>query len=412
MRTSIVLGGRLFVQAGTLLTVARMLGPHQFGLFAGIAALAVMLGALSTFGTHFVLLGEVSKHSGRRDSVLSYAVPLTLACGTLLLVAYLLICRMFQHEAGISLSVILAIGVAEIWIQPLFGLPAIEHLAFDRTARSQMLTTLPLALRLIAAGTILWWHPRDALAIYAFSYLAASIAALGFASWTMTRSWPRIRDWRLPGKQEFREAAGYAAIAITSSSPAELDKTLASRLLSLSSAGIYSAGARVIGASTLPVIAMMLSALPRLFREGHGQNAGSTRLLRWIFIAAVAYSIALSAALWFAAPLLAWLFGPQYHALGQTIRWLCLAVPFMALRIASGNVLMALGKPWGRVGYELTGIFMLSLSAVLFTKYMGPIGMPLALACSELCMSAVGWFYILRLSGKQFRHYASGTVCE
>ena len=45
LKTTAVLGVRLFVQAGTLLIVARMLGPEQFGVFVGVAALAVMLGA-------------------------------------------------------------------------------------------------------------------------------------------------------------------------------------------------------------------------------------------------------------------------------------------------------------------------------------------------------------------------------
>jgi len=43
VRTSVVLGLRLVVQAGTLLIVARMLGPGAFGVFAGVAALAVLL---------------------------------------------------------------------------------------------------------------------------------------------------------------------------------------------------------------------------------------------------------------------------------------------------------------------------------------------------------------------------------
>ncbi|MGH8403185.1 MAG: lipopolysaccharide biosynthesis protein, partial [Gammaproteobacteria bacterium] len=51
IRTGIVLGLRLLVQAGTLLLVARLLGPREYGAFAGVAALAVMLGTLATFGT-------------------------------------------------------------------------------------------------------------------------------------------------------------------------------------------------------------------------------------------------------------------------------------------------------------------------------------------------------------------------
>ena len=54
IRTSFVLGLRLLVQADMLLIVARMLGPHQFGAFAGVAALAVILGTLLTFGIHLV----------------------------------------------------------------------------------------------------------------------------------------------------------------------------------------------------------------------------------------------------------------------------------------------------------------------------------------------------------------------
>ena len=70
IRTSFVLALRLFIQAGTLLLVARMLGPKEFGAFAGISSLAVLLGALSTFGTNMVLFGEISKESTKRNQVL------------------------------------------------------------------------------------------------------------------------------------------------------------------------------------------------------------------------------------------------------------------------------------------------------------------------------------------------------
>lgn len=75
IQTSFVLGLRLLVQAGTLLLVARMLEPFEFGAFAGIVALAVLLGTFSTFGTHLVLLGEMSKDPYQREHILSYASP-------------------------------------------------------------------------------------------------------------------------------------------------------------------------------------------------------------------------------------------------------------------------------------------------------------------------------------------------
>ena len=95
IQTSFVLGLRLLIQAGTLLLVARMLGPNEFGIFAGVAALAVLIGTFSTFGTHLVLLGEMSKDPHQREHILSYAVPTTLIGGSLLFVLYLCIVSFF-----------------------------------------------------------------------------------------------------------------------------------------------------------------------------------------------------------------------------------------------------------------------------------------------------------------------------
>lgn len=394
IRTSFVLGLRLLVQAGTLLIVARMLGPDQFGAFAGVAALAVILGTLSSFGTHFVLLKEVSVEPSRRETIFPYAVPTILIFGGVLLIFFLLASTLLLHASGIAISVLLAIGITEMWLQPLFALPAAEHLALGRTARSQLLTTLPLALRLIAATTVLLLGLSDPLAAYGYSYLLASMIALLIATGTMPAPWPAPRSLRLPRKVELRESAGYAVLGLTAAGPAELDKTLALKLLALGTAGLYAAGARVIGATTLPVIAMMLSALPRLFREGQNQPRRTAHLLRWIFGTALAYSLALAALLWFIAPGFVFLFGPKYHGIEHMIRLLSLAVPGLALRVAAANILMALGKPWVRVSFEVAGIAILVIAAVTLTTYFGQIGMPLALVCSEWGMTAVAWMYI------------------
>ena len=389
-----VLGLRLFVQAGTLLLVARMLGPHDFGAFAGVASLAVMLGTLSTFGTHIVLLAEVSREPQRRASVLPFALSTTLICGSLLFALYLLLATTLLGEAGIGISVLIALGLAELILQPLLNLPGVEHQGHGRIATSQLLITLPLALRLLAAGTVWLLHPVDPLRDYAWGYLGASALALLIATLSLRQAWPALRDWRLPRLAELRHAAGYAVLNLTATGPAELDKTLALKLLPLAAAGVYAASARVIGALTLPVIALMLSAMPRLFREGQADPARSARLLRWVFAAALGYSLLLAALLWVAAPLFDLLFGTRYQAIGETIRWLTLAVPGMALRIAAGSALMALGKPWMRVGFELGGLAVLAAAAMLLAPRWALSGMPLALACSEWSMAMLGWLLI------------------
>ena len=390
LRTSLILGVRLAMQAGTLLLVARVLGPERFGEFAGVAALAVVIGTLSSFGTNLVFLGEVSKEPGRRMHVLAYALPTTLLCGTLLLAVYLLFAGVYLSASGASLMVLLAIGAAEILLQPLFAFLSNEHLAMERIARSQAVISLPLVMRLLAASLVFMVDAADPLAAFSFGYLIASAIALSLATATSSAPWPTLRDWRLPSRSELHQSSGYAALAFTACGPGEIDKTLAAVLLTPSSSGLYAAGTRVIGAVTLPVIAMLLSALPRLFREGHTQPRETTRLLRWILVAALLYSALITAVLWLAAPAFMGLFGPGYEGISQMIQWLCLAVPGIALRIAAGSMLMALGRPWMRAGFEIAGVIVLLVCSLMLTGRLGGTGMAVALACAEWTMAALG----------------------
>lgn len=390
LRTSLILGIRLAMQAGTLLLVARVLGPERFGEFAGVAALAVVIGTLSSFGTNLVFLGEVSKEPGRRMHVLAYALPTTLLCGTLLLAVYLLFAGVCLSASGVSLMVLLAIGAAEILLQPLFAFLSNEHLAMERIARSQVVISLPLVMRLLAASLVFMVDAADPLAAFSFGYLIASAIALSLATATSSAPWPTLRDWRLPSRSELHQSSGYAALAFTACGPGEIDKTLAAVLLTPSSSGLYAAGTRVIGAVTLPVIAMLLSALPRLFREGHTQPRETTRLLRWILVAALLYSALITAVLWLAASAFMGLFGPGYEGISQMIQWLCLAVPGMALRIAAGSMLMALGRPWMRAGFEIAGVIVLLVCSLMLTGRLGGTGMAVALACAEWTMAALG----------------------
>lgn len=384
------MGLYLLVQAGTLLLVARMLGAHQFGAFAGVASLAVMLGTLSTFGVNIVLLGEVARAPSVRWRILAYGIPTTLLCGSILLVIYLLICSVGLRISGVSLFVLLAIGTTELWLQPLFSLAVFEHHGLGRIARSQLLRILPLVLRLAVAAILFAWHPANPLEAYAYAYPLISLVALALAVSTFPSGWPTPKCWRLPSLGELRGAAGYAALAMTASGPGELDKTLASKVLPLEAAGVYAVGARIIVAATLPVNAMLTSALPRLFREGRDQPDRTADLLLRIFGATAAYVSAVSLCLWLTAPVFDWFFGPRYQGLDHTVRWLCLAAPGLALRMAAGTVLMALGRPWVRVAFEVTGLAILIAAAVVLTARFGTLGMPLALACSEWAMAAIG----------------------
>lgn len=395
IQTSLVLGLRLLVQAGTLLLVARMLEPFEFGAFAGIAALAVLLGTFSTFGTHLVLLSEISKDPYQREHILSYAVPTTLIAGGLLFFVYIVVCLLFFHNVELSLSVILCIGFTETILLPLFLIPATEELALEKTARSQLLMIFPLSLRTLAAALVMFLDIKQPLVIFAWLYLTSAVLALLCMKWYKPNAWLSPNAWQLASRQELKHSAGYAALAMTAAGPSEIDKMLAAKLLPLGIAGLYIAASRAIGAATLPVIALLLSAMPRLFRSHANSQIQSQRLNRWILGYVLIYGVLLAIFLWLLAPLIERLFGHKYHGIAEILKWLCWVVPALALRFSLVNILMTMGKPWFRAGIEVFGTFLLFIVAILFTSQLSSRGMGLALIVAEWSMVILGFILVI-----------------
>lgn len=400
IQTSFVLALRLFIQAGTLLLVARMLGPVEFGAFAAMAALAVLLGTFSTFGTHLVLLGEMSKDPHQREHILSYAVPTTLIGGSLLFVLYLVICESIFADILLPLSVLICIGVTEIILLPLYILPTMASLAIGKTARSQLITIFPLGLRMVVAVGILIFAPKEPLLTFAWLYLAMALLALALMKWKNTSAWLSIKQWRIATKVELKHSAGYAALAMTAAGPSEVDKMLAVKLLPMGISGVYIAASRVIGAATLPVIALLLAAMPRLFRTADDTSKQSKQLTLWVFGAVFIYSIFLVVLLWLVAPIFEWLLGVQYVGVADMLSWLCLAVPALALRYSTGSILITMNRPWLRAGFETVGVLSLFIAASLLIPQMGVYGMPIAFACSEWAMAIVGGIIVFNVNAK------------
>jgi len=374
--------------------VARLLGASDYGLFAGIAALAVLTGTFSTFGTHLVLLGEVSKSPTVCSQILSYAVPTTLIFGCGLFLLYMIICSLLFYSLHPSLLVIIFIGLTEIILLPLFLLSTIEELALGKTAQSQLLIIFPLILRTFAVCIVMFMESSEPLILFSCLYFGSALIALYFRKLFKPDAWLRPKDWRLANKQELKNSAGYAALALTAVGPTELDKMLAVKLLPLGVSGIYVATARVMGAVSLPIMALLLAALPKLFRT-HGTSVKSpSRLNIWIITMVLIYGVVISNILWWIAPWIELVFGPHYNGMTDLLRWFCYVIPLLLLRISLANILMSKNKPWLRALIEVLGMVILVLSAVIFSSYFSVLGIILALVVSEATMTILSLIFV------------------
>jgi O-antigen/teichoic acid export membrane protein len=403
LQTSGVLAARLLVQAATLLVLARLLGPAQFAALASLVALAVFLGALATFGTHLVMVRDLTRDPGRRDTLLPVVLGTTTFCGLVLLFVYAAVYWVLLHQLSIGLLTVLCIGFAELLVQPLLTISATERLAAGSVARSQLLRMLPLPLQLTTA-TCLWLAGgSDPLATYAVGHAGATLVALAISVLLQTKAWPIPQQWRLLDRRGWKDNSGFALLALTGSGPTELDKTLSARLLPLETAGIYAASSRITVALVVPISSMMMAALPRLFRESK-KGLPQPRLLLWIFGSSLAYGLGGAASLWLLAPVVGGLFGPAFAGLSLTIRWFSLVVPGLCLRLAGVNILMTIGRQWVRIGIEVMGIVLMISCALAFAVDGTERGLVVAVICAETAMALVAWAWI---SSRYFRADAS-----
>jgi O-antigen/teichoic acid export membrane protein len=299
-------------------------------------------------------------------------------------------------DSPISITLVAIIGVTDLVIQPLLGIPSAQLQAQRKIVASQLVYLTPLAIRFLVILGIFVTPVADPLSGFVISSLIAGVIGLTVATLILPNAWPAFRHWRFATVPELRRATGFAILNATAVGPGEIDKSLAARLLPLATAGVYSGAARIIGAVSLPVTAMVQAALPSLFKEAR-QTAGiRPQMLTAMFAAAFFYGCGAAVLIWFCVPAIVWLFGEAYVGIGQAASLLCAAIPGMTLRQTSGAVLMARDQPWARILFEVSGIAVLLVAAIMLVPEFGIVGMIGAYVAAEWAMAFVAAAIVIK----------------
>lgn len=393
--TTGVLGLRLATQAATLVLLTRLLQPAMYGHYASVASLAVVMGLLPSLGSGYVLLSKASGHLGAAADIWRYAWPLTAGIGVLLWPIYIGF-AFWISEGRLAWQVLLLIGAAELLATPFTSLLSFALQASERVPLSQLLQWLPLGLRVFAAWPCFLLPLPQRLPTYAGLQLIASLVGLSIGWWVVRRY--ISLDWR-PRRAtsgELKDGGTYAAMLLVAANPTELDKIVAVRQVGATEAGLYTAGSRVMGALVMPVLAMLLSAQPRLFRHARNAEGDMTRLVGMLFAAALAWGLISGVLLAIASPILPWLFGNSYAQTARLMPWLAITAPFLSVRLAAGSVLVASGHPLERIAFEFFGIASLLIGMLVLTKNFGVFGLIAAVIIAEIAMALLGTGMVAR----------------
>lgn len=384
---------RIAGQALWVILIARLLGPHGYGMFVGVAGLATTLGGLTGLGMGLVMLQDVARQSALFDRRWRQAMVLALASGALLCAAFIALAPLLLG-AQVAFAVVVALGLSELLLFPLISLSAFAFSARNRMGTAAALPAVMAAGRTLAALAFWLLTTERTLATYVWFHLAATLAcALVSLAWVRVRLRPRRVPLQI-SLRELREGGGFSLMWMVGNGLGSLDKTLVLRLAGAEIAGLYGAVYRFATVLALPVEALTMAAGPRLFRHGGGQSQGA--LIPRMAAVALGCSIGAGAALWLLAGVLPWLLGPRFEPAVAGARWMALFVPAYGMRLLGSNVLMASNARTLRVVIEALGLATLVGFALWWLPRFG-LGGAVAMICTtEALLALACWAVIWR----------------
>lgn len=389
-------GVRIALQIAYLVLVARILGAEGYGVFSGSVALAASLSPLVGLGFGLILVKAVSRapaafpeHWGRALITLAVTAPV-LAAAMLLLAPYLL-------PVQGRWAVIVLIAAAELVAMPFVTTCSLIFQAHEQLGRT-IFNHVQLNVARLAVVAGLAIAGRGSLLEFAWGYFGATALAAVVSFWQVCRAFGRP-VWRPGGiVSEAWEGLAFSLSVVANSAHGELDKTLLLRLDTAAATGNYSLATRVVSAATTPLIAYVLAAVPRLFREGEQGVAAAAGLARQLLPPILLYGVLATAGIILCAPVLPWVFGTDFSAALPLVGWLA-PLPLLVGTSQLGlNVLSSSGRQRTRVLIEGAGLVANVALNVALIPAWGAQGAVAAMLASQTLLVLLPVATVVRLT--------------
>ena len=330
------------IRAAYFVVIASSLGAEEYGAFAAVLAAGSILGPLAPLGTGSVLVQNVARDPTRFPSAWGNSILVTLVTGTgltLLLAA----AHGWAFPPSIPLTLVILTAVAELLMSSLVSTAGQAFQAFQRINRTALLQVLVNGMKLVAAVILTITTPSPTALQWSALYLLSAVitAWIGVVLVNRELSAPRLVRSRVSG--EVREGGYFALDAVATGSYHEIDKAMLARFATLDATGVYAAAHRLVEIALVPVRSVLFAGLPRFFQHGASGLGGSITFARRVAPMALLYALAIAAILFVVAPLIPRVFGADYSAGVQVVRWLAVIPVVKTLHLFIGDALTGAG---------------------------------------------------------------------
>jgi O-antigen/teichoic acid export membrane protein len=357
--TSLTVGQslRLVLQAVYFITIARSLGPQQYGAFVAMAAMVAIVVPFAGVGSSSILMKNVSKDRGLLSVYWGNGLLLILLTGFLLVCLVLTFGPLF---VGHSLTpALLLIAVSDLVLARVVDLAGFACGAIGQMGETAKLNVYLSLARLCGLLLLVATVTRPNVEEWSVAYIAGSIACSSYAVARVTSiAGVRFSPKRL--REEITEGGYFAIGGSATTIYNDIDKTMLARLSDFASTGIYGAAYRLIDVSMAPIGSMTSAAYPEFFRRGHhGIKLAEDYAWKLIKRAAL-YGSVVFVCLFFGASILPYILGGSFQSCVAATRWLAIIPLLRCVHLFLGNTLAGSGYQGTRAAVQV-GIGLLNI---------------------------------------------------
>lgn len=387
---------RLVFQLAWAILLARVLGVEGYGVFSGVAGLAIGLSGLAGVGLGLRMYQEAASDDSVFERRWAQARRASVWSGCLLGVLFVVAGVVWDVLPAASVSLLVAVAISELLLAPIIALLAFGYAAKGRMSESAMVPAVLSFFRMLAAAVFLLAPPGSGLATYAVLHVLATAAAVGISAMRFIRHVPVRAADPAVGARDMVAGLGYTSIWVSGTALSSIDKAAVLRWGGADAAGTYTASYRFSSLLALPVEALLMTALPRLFRAGAGAPGGNAIIAK-LFLYATGYGLLAGVLLWSFAPFLPGILGPEFANSIVAARVMAWYLPVFCLRSLAANVLLAFQQKTWRFTVESAGLILLLLLMASWVPHAGALAAAKALLFAEIAIMLAMWTRVVAL---------------
>ncbi|QII30189.1 polysaccharide biosynthesis protein [Stenotrophomonas maltophilia] len=398
-RTSILVmfwqGVRMSCLAAWIILGARVLGATNYGLFSGTVGTASALAGLVGLGGGMLMYQYSTADHTQFPRYWKQSLWLCMLTGVPLSLAFSLLTAGLLSWPAIGL-----IALSEIIAFPILTNAAFAFSANDRLGWAAALPALNAAMRLAAICIFGFLPVNHDLTAYLMLHLASSACSAVLAlALVRVILHPASASMQV-GRSDLLHGTGHAAAWSSAVAVTTLDKSFVLHAGGSEIAGLYAACYRIAAVIAMPLDAMVMSAMPRLFRA-QGNPPQHQRLIISMILAATGYGALGGLVLWSAAGVLPSVLGMEFSAAIPGLQWMGLFVIGYSLRQIACHVLIGRGMKMHRFVIEAFGLVMMAVIAAALIPAHGLLGAVWMIIAAEALMAATAWLIVIFSPGRE-----------